>query len=99
MIRQIFITPIKAGVSDAALQQRVEAQRKLKDHVPGIVSITVDRALGLYGINHAVVMTIDLQDMDAWNALLASEYHTDLGKTLGECFDADGAIAAQVEVR
>lgn len=99
MIRQIFITPIKAGVSDEAVNQRIEAQRRLKDHVPGIAAITVDRALGLYGMNHAVVMTIDLKDMDAWNALLASEYHTGLGKTLGECFDADGAIAAQVEVR
>lgn len=96
MIRQIFITPIKPGVSDTAVQQRIEAQRKLKEHVPGIVSITVDKALGLYGITQAVVMTIDLQDMEAWNALLANDYHTHLGQTLGECFDAAGAIAVQV---
>lgn len=99
MIRQIFITPIKDGVSDEAVQERIEAQRKPKDHVRGIEAITVDRALGLYGMDHAVVMTIDLEDMDAWNVLLANDYHTSLGNTLGEYFIADGAIAVQVAVR
>lgn len=98
MIRQIFITPIKAGVSDESVQERIEAQRELKNHVPGIESITVDRSLGLYGLDNAVVMTIDLTDMDAWNTLLASDYHTNLGNTLGEYFDAERAIAVQVEV-
>lgn len=99
MIRQIFITPIKDGVTDDALQERIAAQRGLKEHVAGIEAITVDRALGLYGLDNAVVMTIDLKDMDAWNALLASDYHTELGNTLSQYFDADGAIAVQVEVQ
>lgn len=98
MIRQIFITPIKDGVTVEAVQERIDAQRRLKDHVAGIESITVDRALGLYGLDNAVVMTIDLKDMDAWNALLASDYHTNLGSTLGQYFDVDGAIAVQVEL-
>ena len=80
------------------MQQRIEDQRKLKDHVPGVVSITVDRALGLYGMNNAVVMTIDLKDMAAWNALLANDYHTSLGNVVGNFFKTDGLIAVQVEV-
>lgn len=49
-------------------------------------------------MDNAVVMMIDLKDMDAWNALLANEYHTQLGNEAGEYFDVNGFIAVQVEV-
>ena len=39
-----------------------------------------------------------LKEMDAWNALLANEYHTQLGNEAGEYFDVNGFIAVQVEV-
>lgn len=98
MIRQIFIAPVKEDVSEAQVQERIKAQLALKEHVPGIEAITVGKALGLYGMDHAVVMTIDLKDMEAWDALLASEYHTRLGMEAGEYFDVNGFVAAQVEV-
>lgn len=98
MIRQIFIAPLKEGVSEEKVQQRIKSQLALKEHVPGIESITVGKSLGLYGMDNAVVMTIDLKDMDAWNALLANEYHTQLGNEAGEYFDVNGFIAVQVEV-
>ena len=98
MIRQIFIAPIKEGVSEDKVQDRIRAQRALKDHVQGIEDITVDKAMGLYGMVNAVVMTIDLKDMGAWNNLLASEYHTQLGNEAGEYFDVNGFVAAQVEI-
>lgn len=98
MIRQIFIAPVKEGVAEEAVQTRIEEMRRLKEHIPGIVSITVDKALGLYGISNAVVMNIDLKDMEAWNSLLADEYHTWLGNTAGQYFDVEGFIAAQLEV-
>lgn len=98
MIRQIFIAPIKDGVSEEKVQERITAQRKLKENVPRIEAITVNKALGLYGLNNAVVMTIDLKDMDAWNALLANEYHTQLGNEAGNYFDVNGFVAVQVEI-
>lgn len=98
MIRQIFIAPVKEGATEEAVQKRIEEMRKLPEHVPGIESITVDKALGLYGISNAVVMNIDLKDMDAWNALLSDEYHTWLGNTAGQYFDVEGFIAAQLSV-
>ncbi|WP_314724558.1 Dabb family protein [Enterocloster bolteae] len=98
MIRQIFIAPVKEGVTEEAVQTRIAEMRKLKEHIPGIVSITVDKALGLYGVSNAVVMNMDLRDMDAWNALLADEYHTWLGNTAGQYFNTDGFIAAQLNV-
>ena len=44
------------------------------------------------------MMNIDLKNMDAWNALLADEYHTWLGNTAGQYFSVDGFIAAQLEI-
>ena len=98
MIRQIFISPVKDGISEEKIAQRIEAQRALKEHVLGIETITVNKAMGLYGMDHAVVMTIDLKDIGAWNALLASDYHTQLGSEAGEYFDVNGFVAAQVEL-
>lgn len=97
MIRQIFIAPIKDGVSEEMVQERIKAQIALKDHVAGIQTITVNKAMGLYGMTNAVVMTIDLKDMEAWDNLLASEYHTSLGNAADIYFDVDGCVAAQVE--
>ena len=45
MIRQIFIAPLKEGVSEEKVQQRIKAQLALKEHVPGIESITVGKSL------------------------------------------------------
>lgn len=98
MIRQIFIAPVKEGVTEEEVQTRMAEMRKLREHVSGIEAITVDKALGLYGISNAVVMNIDLKNMDAWNALLADEYHTWLGNTAGQYFSVDGFIAAQLEI-
>ena len=53
MIRQIFIAPLKEGVSEEKVQQRIKAQLALKEHVPGIESITVGKSLGLYGMDNA----------------------------------------------
>ena len=80
MIRQIFITPIKPGTPDAKPQQRIEAQRGLRDPVPGIVAITVGRALGPCGLDHAVVMTIGREDIRARNACWPA-IATSLGNT------------------
>lgn len=98
MLRQIFIAPLKDGVTEEMVQERIKAQLALKDHVAGIEAITVNKALGLYGMTNAIVMTIDLKDMDAWNNLLASEYHTNLGNEAGKYFNVDGCVAAQVEI-
>lgn len=98
MIRQIFIAPLKKGISEKQIQKRIEDQRRLKDHVTGIQAITVDYSLGLYGIDHAIVMTIDLKDMKAWHNLLSSDYHTQLGNEAPDYFKVDEMISVQVSL-
>ena len=98
MIRQIFIAKVKDGVSEEEKEERVRAQRALKDKVEGVVDIAVGRSLDLYGIENAVVMTIDLADRSAWDNLLASDYHTQLGIDAAKYFDIGSFVAAQVEV-
>lgn len=98
MIRQIFIAPIKEGISDDLLNKRIQEQLKLKDYVSGIDNIFVSKSLGLYGVENALVMTIDLKDEDSWNQLLNNDYHTKLGNEAGNYFVENGFIAAQMEI-
>ncbi|MDO4680291.1 MAG: Dabb family protein [Aerococcus sp.] len=76
----------------------MQAQLTLKNHVEGIEAITVNKALGYYGMDQAIVMTIDLKDKDAWNNLLADPYHTKLGEEGDQYFDMTSCVDAQVEV-
>ena len=39
MIRQIFIAPVKEGVTEDVVQTRIEEMRRLPEHVPGIEGI------------------------------------------------------------
>lgn len=98
MIRQIFIAKLKAGVSESEVEERMQAQRALKDKVEGVVDIAVGRSLNLYGVEDAVVMTIDLADNRAWDNLMASDYHTQLGNDAPKYYDVDSFVAAQVEI-
>ena len=36
MIRQIFIAPLKDGLPEEKIRERINAQLALKDHVPGM---------------------------------------------------------------
>lgn len=98
MIRQIFIAPVREDVPEEKIQERIQEQLKLKEHVAGIEKIVVNKALGLYGMDNAVVMTIDLKDMDAWEELLANKFHTKLGNEAENYFDVNGFVVDQVEI-
>lgn len=97
MIKHVFIAPIKSGVSEEKIAQRIETMKLLADKVSGVERLTVGRTLGLYGSQNAVLMVIDLKDETAWNALLSNEYHAELNATAGEVFDTNGFIGAQIE--
>ncbi|MCM1296307.1 MAG: Dabb family protein [Muribaculaceae bacterium] len=97
MIKHVFIAPVKPGVAEEAVVQRIAAMKLLADKVPGVEKLTIGRTLGLYGSPNAVLMEIDLRDAAAWSALLSNKYHAELNATAGEVFDTDGFIGAQIE--
>lgn len=98
MIRHIFMCTIKEGVSDEMVEKKMAEMRGMKDRVPEIEAITVARNLGLAGPDNAVTMVVDLKDKAAFEALMASEAHTEVAAKAGEAFRTDNFVLAQIEM-
>lgn len=97
MIRHIFIAPVKQGISDDKVDEKLSTMRGIKDHVPGIVSLTVGRNTGWVGISNAVSMVIDVEDKAAFNTFMSHPYHVAIGEAAGDVFDTNGFIISQIE--
>lgn len=98
MIRHIFMCTIKDGVNDGAVKQKMDEMRAMKDTVPEIESITVQRNLGWAGPNNVVTMIIDLKDRAAFDALMASKAHTEVAAKADEAFRTDNFVLGQIEI-
>lgn len=98
MIRHIFMCTIKDGVNDGAVKQKMDEMRAMKDTVPEIESITVQRNLGWAGPNNVVTMIIDLKDRAAFDALMASKAHTEVAAKVDEAFRTDNFVLGQIEI-
>ena len=87
MIRHIFMYTIKDGVSDEVVERKMAEMRAMKDSVPEIEFITVQRNLGWVGPDNVVTMIIDLKDKAAFDALMASAKRIQrLRQRLTRCF-------------
>ena len=67
MIRNIFIATIKEGVTDSEIQKEIELMRNMKNELPEIKEIIVEKSTGWIGLSNVVAMTIDVeskQDFD-----------------------------------
>lgn len=97
MVRHIFIATIKEGVSDEIVNQKMEEMRAMKDSVPEIESIMVGRSLGWVGAANTVTMVIDLKDRNAFDTLMASPAHIEVGNKAAEAFETDNFVISQIE--
>jgi hypothetical protein len=61
MVRHIFITTIKAGVSDDVVNELIDNMRAMKDKVREIMNMKVGINTGWLGMDNAVTMTVDLK--------------------------------------
>ena len=98
MIRHIFMCTIKDGVTDEVVERKMAEMRAMKDTVPEIETITVRRSLGWAGPDNMVTMIIDLKDRAAFDALLASQAHTEVAAKADEAFRTDRFVLAQIEL-
>lgn len=98
MIRHIFMCTIKDGVSDEAVEKKMAEMRGMKDSVPEIEAITVARNLGWAGPDNVVTMLVDLKDKAAFEVLMASKAHTEVGEKAAEAFRTDNFVLAQIEI-
>lgn len=98
MIRHIFMCTIKEGVSDEVVARKMEEMRAMKESVPEIEEIIVQRNLGWAGPNNVVTMIVDLKDRAAFDCLMASKAHTEVAAKADEAFRTDNFVLAQIEI-
>lgn len=98
MIRHIFMCTIKDGVTDEVVERKMAEMQAMKDTVPEIEAITVQRNLGWAGPNNVVTMMIDLKDRAAFDALMASKAHTEVAAKADEAFRTDNFVLGQIEI-
>ena len=97
MIRHIFIAPIKEGISEEKVNEKIATMKEIKNQVPGIIQLTVGKNTGWLGMTNAVSMVIDVKDKDAFDAFLSHPYHLHIGETADDVFDVSGFVISQIE--
>lgn len=98
MIRHIFIATILEGASDELVEKKMAEMRAMKNSVPAIKNIWVGRSLGFAGPTDRVSMIVDVDDKAGFEALLASEAHTEVAGKAREAFRTDNMIPSQIEI-
>lgn len=76
MIRHIFIATIKEGVTDSEIQKEMELMRSMKNELPEIKEIIVEKSTGWIGLNDVVTMTIDVESKQDFDKVIQSEAHS-----------------------
>ena len=97
MIRQIFIAPLKDGLPEEKIRERINAQLALKEHVPGIREISVIKTRNLFGGGNAILMTLGFDDPHVFEELMTCEYHRGLAAAIGEYCKETGHAGVQYE--
>ena len=86
MIRHIFIATIKEGVTDSEIQKEMELMRSMKNELPEIKEIIVEKSTGWIGLSK--------QDFDK---VIQSVAHQKVSATAPDFFRTDNFILTQVE--
>lgn len=97
MIRHIFIAPVKKGISEEKVNEKISAMKELKNQVPGIIQLTVGKNTGWLGMANAVSMVIDVKDKVDFDAFLSHPYHVHIGEAADDVFDISGFVISQIE--
>ncbi|RAS85714.1 Dabb family protein [Priestia endophytica] len=97
MIRHIFIAPIKEGISEEKVNEKISAMKEIKNQVSGIIQLTVGKNTGWLGMANAVSMVIEVKDKADFDAFLSHPYHVHIGETADDVFDISGFVISQTE--
>ena len=97
MIRNIFIATIKEGVTDSEIQKEIELMRNMKNELPEIKEIIVEKSTGWIGLSNVVAMTIDVESKQDFDKVIQSSAHQNVSKTAPDFFITDNFILTQIE--
>ena len=94
MIRHIFIATIKEGVTDSEIQKEMEL---MKNELPEIKEIIVEKSKGWIGLSDVVTMTIDVESKQDFDKVIQSVAHQKVSATAPDFFRTDNFILTQIE--
>ena len=97
MIRHIFIASIKEGVTDSEIQKEMELMRSMKNELPEIKEIIVEKSKGWIGLSDVVTMTIDVESKQDFDKVIQSVAHQKVSATAPDFFRTDNFILTQIE--
>jgi hypothetical protein len=97
MIRHIFIAPIKEGIAEEKVNEKIIIMKEMENQVPEILQLIVGKNTGWVGISNAVSMVVDLKDKADFDSFLAHPYHVQIAETADDVFDTSGFVVSQIE--
>lgn len=96
MYKHIFNGVVKEGVSEEAINARLNALQELKN-IPQAKSVTIGRNLKWYMPQEVLIVVADFENKADWEAFLASPEHTALNQIASEVFDLEKSSGYQIE--
>ncbi len=97
MVKHIFIAPIKDNVTEEDINKRIIEMKKLKNQVPELESLIVEKATGWFGVVNSVVLVAELKNQNDWEIFVNNKYHKELGKTDDKYFKVEEFVCLQIE--
>lgn len=98
MIRHLFMASFKEDVSEEIKQKEIEDLRAMKEKIPGIVDLQVNRTTGWVGEADRIMMTVDVATKEDFDVYLNHPYHTEyIAKTGEDYCIPESFVVGQIE--
>ncbi len=98
MIRHLFMAAFKDGISEEIKKKEIEDLQAMKEKIPGIVDLQVNRTTGWVGDADRIMMTVDVATKEDFDVYLNHPYHTEyIAKTGIDYCEPDSFVVGQIE--
>lgn len=99
MIRHLFMAEFKDDVSEEIRQKEIKDLQAMKDKIPEIIDLQVNRTVGWIGKKDLIMMTVDIASKEAFDAFQAHPYHADyISQTGLDHCKPDSFVIGQIEL-
>lgn len=99
MFRHLFMAEFKDDVSEAIRQKEIDDLRAMKDKIPYVIDVRVNRTLGWVGNKDLIMMTVDVASKEDFDAFQAHPYHAQYISETGKMYcKPDSFVIGQIEI-
>ena len=99
MFRHLFMAEFKDDIPDEARQKEIEELRAIKDKIPNIIDVQVNRTVGWVGKKDLIMMTVDVASKEDFDAFQTHPYHAEYISDTGmKCCKPISFVVGQIEI-